>query len=147
LGAYLTSQPADFVKFTKGSIEQPGLFTFTAPLKVGNNSEQSYKGKVVIIVNEQTQSSAEYHAMAFQTASQAKVIGSTTSAADGNVSSLVLPGYVATMITGIGVYYPDGRETQRVGIAIDLEVKPTIQGIIEGRDELMEKAMEIIQSK
>ena len=51
---------------------------------------------------------------------------------------------VPTMITGIGVYYPDGREIQRVGIAIDVEVKPTIQGIIDGKDELLEKALEII---
>ena len=147
LGAYLTPQPTGFVKFTKGSIEQPGTFTFTDLTKVGNNNEKCYKGKVVVIVNEQTQSSAEYHAMAFQTAPQATVIGSTTSAADGNVSQIVLPGNVPTMITGIGVYYPDGRETQRVGIALDMEVKPTIRGINEGRDELLEKAMEIIRSE
>jgi len=85
--------------------------------------------------------------MAFQTAPLATVIGSTTSAADGNVSSIVLPGNVPTMITCIGVYYPDDRETQRVGIAIDMEIKPTIKGIIEGRDELLEKAIEIIKQE
>jgi len=147
LGSYLTKQPIEFVKFTKGSIEQPGRFSFDTPLKVGNNNEQYYKGKVVIIVNEQTQSSAEYHVMAFQTAPQATVIGSITAAADGNVSTIVLPGNVETMITGIGVYYPDGRETQRVGIKLDMGVKPTIKGIIEGRDELLEKAMEIIKQQ
>ncbi len=144
LGGWLTPQPTDFVNFTRGSIEQPGTFVFTGALKVGNNNEQYYKGKVVIIVNETTQSSAEYHTMAFQTAPKAMVIGSTTAAADGNVSSILLPGNVSTMITGIGVYYPDGRETQRVGIALDKEVKPTIRGIIEGRDELLEKARELI---
>ena len=144
LGAYLTLQPTDFVKFTNGSIEQPGMFTFSKTLQVGNNNEQCYKGKVVIIVNEQTQSSAEYHTMAFQTAPQAVVIGSATAAADGNVSQIVLPGNVPTMITGIGVYYPDGRETQRIGIALDIEVKPTIKGILKGIDELLEKAIEII---
>jgi hypothetical protein len=143
LGAYLTPQPTDFVKFTTGSIEQPGMFTFNKSLKVGNNNEQCYKGKVVIIVNEQTQSSAEYHTMAFQTAPQAVVIGSTTAAADGNVSQIILPGGIQTMITGIGVYYPNGRETQRIGIALDIEVKPTIKGILEGKDELLEKAINI----
>ena len=144
LGAWLTQQPTDFVKFTKGSIEQPGTFAFTDTLEVGNNKEQCYRGKVVIIVNEQTQSSAEYHTMAFQTAPTATVIGSVTAGADGNVSSITLPGRVSTMITGIGVYYPDGRETQRIGVALDMEVKPTIQGIIDGRDELLEKAIQII---
>jgi len=48
------------------------------------------------------------------------------------------------MISGIGVYYPDGKETQRIGIVPDLEIKPTIEGIKNGRDELLEKAIEII---
>jgi C-terminal processing protease CtpA/Prc len=48
------------------------------------------------------------------------------------------------MISGNGIYYPDGRETQRTGIVPDIEVKPTVQGICEGRDELLEKAVEII---
>lgn len=48
------------------------------------------------------------------------------------------------MISGIGVYYPDGTETQRIGIVPDITVKPTIKGIKEGKDELLEKAIEII---
>jgi len=40
-----------------------------------------------------------------------------------------LPGNISTMITGIGVYYPDGKEPQRIGIIPDVEVKPTIDGI------------------
>ena len=50
------------------------------------------------------------------------------------------------MISGIGVYYPDGTKTQRVGIVPDIEVKPTISGIRNGKDELLEKAIELIHS-
>ena len=45
------------------------------------------------------------------------------------------------MISGIGVFYPDRRPTQRIGIVPDLEVKPTVAGIRAGRDELMEAAL------
>jgi C-terminal processing protease CtpA/Prc len=48
------------------------------------------------------------------------------------------------MISGIGVYYPDGKETQRIGIVPDIEVKPTIKGFRQGRDELLERAIKII---
>jgi C-terminal processing protease CtpA/Prc len=48
------------------------------------------------------------------------------------------------MISGIGVYYPDGTETQRIGIVPDIEVKPTIQGVKDKRDELLEMAIKII---
>ena len=51
------------------------------------------------------------------------------------------------MISGIGVYYPNGQETQRVGIISNIEVTPTIKGIREGRDELLEKAIELILYK
>lgn len=111
---------------------------------MGKRNKDHYKGKVIILVNEITQSSTEFHAMAYQVAPNAIVMGSTTAGADGNVSKFYLPGGIATLISGIGVYYPDGKEIQRIGIIPDIEVKPTIQGIKEGRDELMEKAIDII---
>jgi C-terminal processing protease CtpA/Prc len=85
--------------------------------------------------------------MAFQSAPNVTVIGSTTAAADGNVSPIYLPGNLFTYISGIGVYYPDGTETQRSGVKIDVPVKPTIRGIKEGRDELLEKAIAIIEGR
>ena len=136
-----------FVKFTTGSIEQPGLFTFTESLIAGKENENYYKGKVVILVNEISQSSAEYHAMAYRVHPNATVIGSTTAGADGNVSRFTLPGGFGTMISGIGVYYPDGKETQRIGIVPDIKLSPTIQGIKEGRDELLERAIKVINEQ
>lgn len=147
LGEYLLPNPIPFVEFSAGSITRPGLFTTVTELNVGRDNPDYYKGKVVIIVNELTQSSAEYHSMAFRVAPRAIVIGSTTAGADGNVSRIVLPGGIATMISGIGVYYPDGSGTQRVGIVPDIVVRPTIQGIREGRDELLERAISLIHAR
>ena len=136
-----------FVKFTNSSIETPGLFTFEESLNAGIRNKAYYKGKVVIIVNEITQSSAEYHAMAYRVHPNAVVIGSTTAGADGNVSFFYLPGGISTAISGIGVYYPDGKETQRIGIVPDIEVKPSIEGLKNAQDELLLKAIEIINQK
>ena len=52
--------------------------------------------------------------MAFQTIPGAIVIGSQTAGADGNVSKFYLPGGIHTCFSGVGIYYPDGTETQRV---------------------------------
>ncbi|MFN3999381.1 hypothetical protein [Algoriphagus sp.] len=38
----------------------------------------------------------------------------------------------------------DGTETQRKGVKIEIEVNPTIQGIIAGKDEILEKAIEFV---
>lgn len=144
LSNYLMPESKPFVKFSKVRFETPGLFTYTPPLDAGSRNKDFYKGKVVILINEITQSSAEFHAMAYRVHPNAVVIGSTTAGADGNVSQFQLPGDFITMITGIGVYYPDGKETQQIGIVPDIELRPTIRGIKEGRDELMEKAIEVI---
>jgi C-terminal processing protease CtpA/Prc len=147
LGEYLVKESIPFVKFSRGSITEPGYFTIETKLGIGMKNNNYYKGKVIILVNENTQSQAEYTAMALRVAPNAKVIGSQTAGADGNVSAFFLPGGIKTMISGIGVYYPDGRETQRIGIVPDVEVNPTIEGIKQGKDEVLEKAIEMINQK
>jgi len=142
---YLMPKSVAFAKFSVGSISTPGLFVmrFLLGTTVGTENKNYYEGKVIILVNEKTQSAAEYCAMAYRVHPNAVVIGSTTAGADGNVSSFDLPGGISTRISAIGVYYPDGKETQRIGIIPDIEIKPTIRGIIEGHDEILEKAIEV----
>ena len=157
LSNYLMNSNTLFVKFSVGSITQPGTFTYTQPLNIGvydqlekeicRNSKQYYKGKVAILINEITQSHAEYSAMSYRNAPKAKVFGSPTAGADGNLSYIDLPGGIKTSMSGIGIYYPEGRETQRIGILPDVDVRPTIRGIKEGRDEVLEKAIEWIKEK
>ena len=128
-GNYLVPAATPFVKFTTGSVTTPGLFTMGQPLSVGTSGREHSKGKVVIMVNELTQSQAEYTTMAFKADPNVTVIGSTTAGADGNVSRIYLVGGIPTAISGIGVFYPDGKGTQRVGIVPDIVVTPTIEGV------------------
>jgi len=145
-GNFIKSSYTPFVKFTFFSPGNPGAFTFGTPLSNGGGYNSSvYKGKVIVIVNATSQSQAEYTTVAFQSASNVKVIGSQTSGADGNVTSIVLPGGISTMISGIGVFYPDGTPTQKIGVKIDFPIKPTVKGIVEGKDELLEKAIELLE--
>lgn len=139
----LYPETTECAKFTVPKL--PGLFLFDNHLPtVGRNNPSYFKGKKVILVNADTQSHAEYMAMRYQCAPNTIVVGNTTAGADGNIFSITLPGNILTKATGIGVYYPDGRETQRVGIIPDVEIKPTIRGIREDRDELLEEAIRII---
>lgn len=140
----LYPKPKVFAHFAYPNVETPGLFTTRKGYKTGRKNKNYYKGKVVILINEMTQSSAEYHTMAFRQAPNATVIGSTTAGADGDITMLTLPGGIRTMFTGLGVYYPDGTETQRIGIVPDIKITPTIAGIKAGKDELLEKAIEVI---
>jgi hypothetical protein len=48
------------------------------------------------------------------------------------------------MISGIGVFYPDKRPTQRIGIVLDIVSHPTVEGIRSGRDEVLERGLRVI---
>lgn len=146
LGTYFVSKDVSFAKFTFGQINNPGEFNFIPTENKIPKSKEPYQGILVVIVNEKTISQAEYTAMAFRAGDNTVILGSQTAGADGNVSYISLPGGLRSMFSGIGVYYPDGGETQCIGIVPDVKVKPTIRGIREGRDELLEKAIEIIKN-
>ncbi|MES2328306.1 MAG: S41 family peptidase [Bacteroidota bacterium] len=147
LGKYLKPQPSPFARFTSTDLQLPGRFTMTEPIQNGEKNTDCYKGKIVILINEVSISQSEYTAMALKTAPNAVVMGSQTAGADGNVSQVYLPGGMSSMISGLGVYYPDKKVTQGIGIVPDIEVKPTVKGIAEGRDEVLEKALQYIRAK
>lgn len=143
---YITSTRNDFYKVTYPDLNYPGKFIWRNGSQCGKNGELKYKGKVVLLVNEKSQSHSEFTTMCLQTGDNVITIGSQTSGADGNVSRIEMVGGFKTAISGIGIFYPDNTETQRKGVKIDIEIKPTIQGIINGKDEVLEKAIKYINN-
>lgn len=103
-----------------------------------------YNGKVIILMNECTQSVLETMVMSFMDAPNATVIGTPSAGANGNKMDITLPGCIQTSISGLAVTYMDGSQTQRIGLKPDITVKQTVKGIAEGRDEVIEKAIELI---
>lgn len=152
IGKYLFSQPTDVASYTAGSTETPGLFTFLPEeymkmVRIGESRSDHYKGMVVVLINEETQSLAELSTMALRARPNTLVVGSQTAGADGSVGMPVtFPGGLATGFTQIGVYYPDGKETQRIGIVPNVVVKPTVKGIKENKDEVLDKALDLIKN-
>ncbi len=142
---YIASEGHNFYKKIYPDLDYPGKFIWQdGDHHFRKNEHLKYEGKVILLVNERTQSYAEFVAMRLQTGDHVTTIGSQTSGANGRMSELEMVGGFKTRITGTGIFYPDGTETQRKGVKIDIEVKPTIQGIIEGRDEVLDRAMEFV---
>jgi C-terminal processing protease CtpA/Prc len=140
LGQLLVGNETPFARFTVGDLSNPGAFHWTDTERL-KPEKPLYTGKIAILVDEGSISQSEYTSMAFRASPRAIVVGSTTAGADGNVSRFALPGGLNTMISGIGVFYPDKKPTQRIGILPDFEVRPTIAGIRAGRDEVLEEAL------
>ena len=142
--SYFLPQPVDYAAYSKTDFTNPGKFSLAPPLTAGKENNDYYKGKVVILVNDASNGFAETLSMALRAAPNAKVIGNASYPGFIRNSLIVLPGNVQTMFTGVGFYTLDSQETKHAGIKVDFEVKPTIKALQEGRDELIEKALEII---
>jgi len=110
-------------------------------------SGDKYSGPVVVLINESAQSSAEHACLHIEAATKTTFIGTPTSGANGNVTYMVLPGGIIVRFTGMEVRHGDGRQLQRVGIQPDIDSHPTIQGVRQGRDELLERAIQFLKEK
>lgn len=106
---------------------------------------EPYMGKVILLMDEGTQSQSEFTIMSLRQAPNTTVLGNPSIGADGNITIVKLPGTIQFPISGLGVYTPKGEQTQRCGLQPDVECYQTIDGILSGKDELVEKAIELIQ--
>jgi C-terminal processing protease CtpA/Prc len=145
LGGHFVTEPTPFVTFTMPDLNTPGAIHWGPTISIAPKAP-FFPGRIVILVDEYTQSQAEYTALALRAAPNSIVIGGSTAGADGNVDPVPLPGRLGTVLSGIGVFYPDRRPTQHVGIVPDIRVVPTVAGIRAGRDEVLEAAIQNIES-
>lgn len=148
LAAYIVDGYQTFAVCCVPSQSVPGTFLKTN-LDAGYVESigiQQYDKKVVVLIDEKTQSQSEYAVMAVRNSENVTVMGENSVGSDGVVASLPLPGGWYMMFSSQGIYTPEMGQTQRIGITPDIEVHPTIKGIQEGRDELMEAAVEFILS-
>ena len=112
------------------------------------SDKPKYRGKTVLLIDERAISASETTGMWFKSANGTTYIGSASAGADGSVNGFRLPlGGIQVYFTSEEFMHADGRQLQRIGLLPDIEVKPTINGIREGRDEVLEKALEFLGVK
>jgi len=57
-----------------------------------------------------------------------------------------IAGSYSTHFSGLEVLYPDGSQTQQTGIRINIKVEPTVAALKQGKDEVLQRAIQFIQS-
>ncbi len=149
LAEKLFSGRKSVVMYSQPDYNYPGYLKYYRDnpyLKLGSNRKNYYKGKVIILVDHSTMSAAENEAMSLSYAPNATIIGTQTSGADGDVSTVIFPGNYSVWFTGLGWYYADGRQTQRIGIVSDIRVDYTVQTKLQGIDPIMQRTLEFIRT-
>jgi C-terminal processing protease CtpA/Prc len=74
------------------------------------------------------------------------LVGGPTIGTNGNVNTIRLPGGYAMSFTGMKVLKNDGTQHHGVGIRPTVPVELTRKGLAEGRDEVIERGLAVVQA-
>ncbi len=122
--------------------QRPGEFKYVAgPQHLG--SEHYYKGNVILLVDNQTESFSEYLCMMLQKNPKAITVGTSSSGANGNVHLYEFPGGVMTFLTGLGVLDSNYSPMNGRGVKIDVPILFDANTIPANVDPYLSKAIEL----
>ena len=129
-------------------VPQSGITTHTSSYffvqTIPNSSEWKYNNKTVLLIDERTIDQAEHTGLFLEAANKTAFIGSSSAGADGDVNEFVVPGGVTIRFSARDVRNANGGKLQRLGLQPSVSVSPTIKGVRDGRDEVLEKALEYL---
>ncbi len=76
------------------------------------------------------------------------IVGGATAGANGNVAAFVVPGGFRIIFTGMRVTGHDGQAPHHlVGVKPDVPIAPTLAGLREGRDDVLDRAVGLIRGQ
>lgn len=107
-------------------------------------AEPRLTGHIVFLTNAQAISYAESVLGIVEHYRLADIVGAPTAGANGNVNPFTVPGGYSISWTGMRVVKHDGSQHHLVGIRPTVTVERTLSALREGRDEYIERALELI---
>ncbi len=107
--------------------------------------EPRIQGKVVFLTNGSAISYAESFMGLVEGYKLGDIVGQPTAGTNGNVNPFDLPGGYSFWWTGMKVLKHDGSQHHLIGIQPTVPLERTLKAVREGRDEYIEKALELIK--
>jgi C-terminal processing protease CtpA/Prc len=124
----------------QGDIKFQEYRSETEPLK------PFFTGKFVFLSYAGSISQPEYILAHIKDNEVAEIVGQATAGADGDVQVFSIPGNLIEHFTGAEVLNGDGSQSHLIGIKPTIPIKRTIEGVKNGEDEYVTKALELINS-
>jgi C-terminal processing protease CtpA/Prc len=106
--------------------------------------EPHIEGKVAFIIYGGCISYAESFMSFIEYYDLTEIVGQPTAGTNGNINPFMLPGGFRIIWTGMKVLKHDGSQHHLIGIQPTVPAERTILGVIEGRDEFLKKALEVV---
>jgi carboxyl-terminal processing protease len=114
------------------------------PVRIEPAAGRRYMGPLVILTGPNTMSTSEDFLVPLDYSGRALIVGEPTAGTTGNPVNVRLPGGAILRVCSLWSTYPDGREFVGRGIEPGVVVHPTLAGIRAGRDEVLERAVEVL---
>lgn len=102
--------------------------------------------KIIFLVDATAYSWAESYMSIIAHYKLATIVGQPTAGTNGDVNELSLPGGYQISFSGLKITQLDLSPHQGVGTKPDVYVDKTIKGIRDGKDEILDKAIEIARA-
>lgn len=106
-----------------------------------------FSGPVVVLTSAFTASAAEDFLIPLHHGGRATIVGERTAGTTGLPLYIDLPGGGRVRICTTRDTYPDGRKWVGVGIIPHIEIYPTREDILQGRDAVFERGLEVLRQK
>jgi hypothetical protein len=106
-----------------------------------------FRGRIAFLIDGQAISYAETWMGIVEHYRLGVLVGEPTAGTNGNVITQYLPGGYGFRFTGMKVLKHDGSRHHGVGIHPTVPVSATVAGIRAGRDEQLEKAIEVVSGE
>ena len=101
------------------------------------------KAKIVFITDGSTAGYTERYLGFIKGSKYATIVGQPTAGASGEINTVSLPGGYNVSFTGMNVLKQNGSQFFCDAFVPDILINKTIKGVIKGKDEFLEKAIEI----
>jgi C-terminal processing protease CtpA/Prc len=129
----------------KGIANPSSSYFFLATIP--RSSLWKYKGRTVMLVDERTIDNAEGVGLMLEAANKTEIVGSPSAGAYSVFTSFVVPGGVTVSFSGEDFRHANGGKLQRLGLQPNLTVEPSLNGVRMGKDEVLDKALDLIAPK
>jgi C-terminal processing protease CtpA/Prc len=146
---HLTTAPVSSARFQKLHILRPDHddVAFSHSRWTVYPAEPRLRGKVVFLTDGSAHHYAEVLLGIVDHHGLATIVGEPTAGTAGDRNPFVVPGGYRILWTALKTLKHDGSRHHGVGIIPSVRVAPTIAGVRAGRDEVLERGLEVIRGQ
>ena len=106
-----------------------------------------FRGRVYALIDERTQGAMERLALALEGSTNVVFVGSASAGAAAVPVPLELPGWLTLGVPADEVRHADDGQVHRVGISPSVDLRPTVRGIRDGKDDVLERAQQTVMQQ